>query len=86
MERPEAAAAVVEDAVEDHPHAARVRLVEQLPQRLVAAQQRVDRQVVVRVVAVVRGRAKTGCQVQRRDAEVGQLVEALGDPVAGRRP
>ena len=42
VERPEAAAGVVEDAVEDDPHPAAVRLVEQLAQRVVAAEQRVD--------------------------------------------
>ena len=79
MERPETAAGVVEDAVEDDLHAARVGRVEQLAQRRVAAQQRVDHLVVVRVVTVVGRRGEDGIQVQRRDAELAQVVEMLGD-------
>ena len=79
MERPEPSTAVVEDAVEDDPHPASVGLVEQFTERRVAAQQRVDRHVVVRVVAVVRCRGEDRREVQRGDAEVIELVQALGD-------
>ena len=78
MERPEAAAGVVEDAVEDDPHAAGVGRVEQLAQRRVAAEQRVDRQVVVGVVAMVRGGREDRVQIEGVDPEIGQLVESLG--------
>ena len=55
MERPEAAARVVEDPVQDDPHPAAMCSVEQLAQRSVAPQHRVDVQVVVGVVAVIGG-------------------------------
>jgi hypothetical protein len=80
VERPEAAPRVVEHAVEDDPHPAGVGLVEQHAQRQVPAEQGVDRQVVVRVVPVVRRRGEDGCQVQRRDPEVDQVRQPLGDP------
>ena len=86
MERPEAASGVVEHAVEDDPDPAVVGGVEQLAQRRVAAEQRVDREVVVRVVAVVRGRLEDRREVQRVDPEVLEVVEVLGDAPAGRRP
>ena len=47
---------------------------------LVATQQRVDRQVVVRVISMVRGGREDRRQVQRRDPEVREVVEPLGDP------
>ena len=53
MERPEATTRVIEDPIEDDPHAAPVALVQQFAQRLVTAQQRIDLEIVVRVVAVV---------------------------------
>ena len=80
MERPEPAAGVVEDAVEDDPHAAAVRRVEELAERRVAAEERVDLEVVVRVVAVVGGRLEDRRQVQRVDAERLDVVEVLDDP------
>ena len=79
VERPEAATGVVEDAVEDDPHPALVGAIEQLAERRVAAEQRVDLEVVVRVVAVVRGRLEDRRQVDRGDAEVLEVVEPLGD-------
>ena len=54
--------------------------VEQLAQRRVAAQQRVDLEVVVRVVAMVRGRLEDRGHVDRVDAEILEVVEALDDP------
>ena len=79
VEAPEATAAVIEDAIEHHAHVARVRLVEQLAKCLVATQQRVDRVVVVGVIAVIGGRGENGREIQRRHAQVAQLVEVLGD-------
>ena len=55
MERPEATPGVVEDAIEDDPHPAGVGRVQQLTQSVIAAQQWVDLEVVVCVIAVVRG-------------------------------
>ena len=54
--------------------------VEQLAQRRVAAQQRVDLEVVVRVVAMVRGGLEDRGHVDRVDAEILEVVEALDDP------
>ena len=79
VERPEAAAGVVEDAVEHHPDPARVAGVEQLAEGRVAAEQGVDRQVVVRVVAVVRRRREDRVEVDRVDAQRNEMVEMLGD-------
>ena len=79
VERPEATTGVVEDAVEDDAHPPAVRHVEQLAQRLVPAEQRVDMEVVVRVVAVVRRGLEDRRQVDRRNAEVLQVVEPLDD-------
>ena len=93
VEREEAAAGVVEDPVEHDAHPAAVRRLEQLAQGVVTAEQRVDLEVVVRVIAVVRGGTEDRCQVDRGDPEVLEVVEALGDPaqvaaleaVVGRR-
>ncbi len=53
VEGPEAATGVIEDAVEDDAHAARVRRIEQFAKRLVAAKHRIYVEVVVRVIAMV---------------------------------
>ena len=53
--------------------------VEQLAQGIVAAEQRIDVVVVVRVVAVVRRRSEDRSQVERRDAQGGEVVEPLDD-------
>src|SRR5690606_4213354 len=79
VELQEAPAGVVEDAVEDHAHAALVSALEQLAQRAVASQERVDPVVVVSVVAVVRGRLEDRVEVERRDAERPYVVQPLGD-------
>ena len=68
VERPEPAPRVVEHPVEDDAHAACVGRVQQLAQGVVAAQERVDLQVVERVVAVVGGRLEDRGEVDRRDA------------------
>ena len=93
VERPEPAPRVVEHPVEHDAHPARVRRVQQLAQGVVAAQERVDLQVVERVVAVVGGRLEDRGEVDRRDTEVREVREPLRDaqevsalePVVGRR-
>ena len=92
MERPEAAPGVVEDAVEHHPHPAPVGRLDQVGERLVAAEQRIDREVVVRVISVVRRRREDRVQVERVDAQVLEIAELVGEaaqvaalePVGGR--
>ena len=78
MELEEAAAGVVEDAVQHHADAAGVRRVEQLAQRRVAAQHRVHLVVVVRVIAMVRARLEDRVEVDGVDPQVGQVVQVLG--------
>ena len=80
MKRPEAATRVVEDAVEDDPHPARVGRVEQLAQRVVAPEERIDAEIVVGVVAMVGGGRKDRRQVERGDADILEVVEAFDDP------
>jgi hypothetical protein len=84
---------VVEHAVEDDPHAALVGAIEELAQRRVAAEQWIHRQVVVRVIAMVRGRLEHRGEVQRVHAQRLDVIEVLDDPeqvaalepVVGRR-
>ena len=61
MKRPEATAGVVEHTIQNDPHVAFVRGIQQPPQRVVATQQRIDIEVIVRVIAMVGGRAEHGC-------------------------
>ena len=56
VERPEATTDMVEDPVEDDTHAAAMGLVEELPERIVPTEERIDVEVVVRVVSMVGGR------------------------------
>jgi hypothetical protein len=56
-----------------------VTTVEELAQSVVAAEQRVDLEVVVGVVAVIGRRGEDRCQVQRRYPEVAEIVEVLDD-------
>ena len=77
VERPEAPPRVVEDAIEDDPHAPLVGDVEQLAKGTVPAQQRIDMEVVVRVVAMVRRRLEDRREIDRRDTELVEVVEVL---------
>ncbi len=80
VEGPEATASVVEDTVEDDPHPSVVRRVEQLPQRRIATEERIDMEVVVGVIAVVRGRGEDRGQVESGDADRLQVGQPLDDP------
>ncbi len=86
VERPEAAPAVIEDTVEHDAHAPGVRGIEQGTQGLVAAEQRVDRQIVVGVIPMVGGGLEDRCQVERGDAQVLEVAQVLDDPDTGHRP
>ena len=70
---------VVDRDVQHHPHARLMRRVDQRAQRVVAAEQRVDGQVVDRVVAVVGGRGEDRREIERLDAQPRQIVQASGD-------
>ena len=78
MERPEPTPAMVEHPVEDDLHAPGVGAVEQLPQGRLSAEQRIDREVVVGMVAVVGGGGEDRCEVERVDAKLNQLIETVG--------
>jgi hypothetical protein len=71
---------VVEDPIEHDSDVSFVRLVDQRPQSLVSPEERVDREVVVCVIAVVRGRLKDWTEVDRSDAESLQIVKVLDYP------
>ena len=62
-------AAVVEHAIEDNAHPARVYTVYQPPQVILCTEGRVDLKVVDRVIFVVRRRAEDRRQIQARRAE-----------------
>ena len=70
MKGPKATAGMIEDAVEDDPHAPVVGRIQQLAQGGVAPEQGVNLIVIIGVVAVVGGRGEDRGQVQRGDAEV----------------
>ena len=70
---------VVEHAVEDDPDAGAVGRAHQLGELLVCAEERVDAQVVLRVIGVVAGSVEDGVEVDRRDAQALQVADAPGD-------
>ena len=86
MELEEAPAGVVEDAVEHDADAPGVGLVDQPPERGVAAQHRVDLLVVVRVIAVVRRRLEDRREVDGVDAQVLTGSRGARRRRSGRRP
>ena len=78
VELKEAAAGVVEDAIQDHANAAGVRGIEQRAECRVAAEHRVHLVVVVRVIAMVRPRPEDRVEVDGVDPQVGQVVQVFG--------
>ena len=70
---------MVEDAVEDDLDAGAVGRAHQLGELLVRAEERVDAQVVLRVIGVVAGSVEDGVEVDRRDAQALQVADAPGD-------
>ena len=78
VELKEAPAAVVEHAVQHHPDAPAVGLVDQVAQGLVAAQHGVDLVVVVRVVTVVTGGLKHRAEVNGVHAQALKVIEFIG--------
>ena len=80
MERPESPPGVVEDTVKDDAHPSRVTGVEELTEGGRPTEERVDCQVVVGVVPVVRGRLEDWREVEGGDPKILQVVEMLGDP------
>ena len=77
---------VVDDEVDDHPHAAVAGGADQLDEVAVRAEPRVDAVEVGDVVAVVAvGRRVERHQPQAGDAELGEVVDALREARRGRR-
>ncbi len=72
---------MVEHAVEDDADAALLARLEESLERVIATQQRVDLVVIVRMVAMVRGRLEDRVEVQRGDAQVDDVVDAFLDRV-----
>ena len=64
---PQSSTGVVKHAVEHDADIARVCLVKQLPEGWRAAQQRIDREIVIGMVAVVCRRGKNRVEIQRAD-------------------
>ncbi len=81
MKLPKAATGVIENTIKDNPHAALVGTVEQLTQRVIAAQQRIDVVVIKGVIPVVRGRGKDRAGIDCRDTQILQIIELLRDAV-----
>ncbi len=56
-------------------------LIQQETQAVVAAEKRVDVVIVVRVITMIGSRSKDRVEVQRRDSQILQVIEILGDPI-----
>jgi hypothetical protein len=72
--------AVVEHAIEHDPEPALVTGLHQPPQHLQIPELRVHRKIILGVVFMVAGTLENGREIQRRDAEIGQVVQAVDDP------
>jgi len=70
---------MVEHPVQHHPEVAAVTTFQQSVEGGVVAQQRIDLEVVVSVVAMAGGRGEDRVQVDGVDTQVGEPVEAVGD-------
>src|SRR5438105_15387834 len=81
LEGEESPSGMVEDAIEDDPDPTLVGCVEERPQRIVTAEERIDREIVRRVVAMVRCGREHRVQVQPVDPEVDEIVEPVDDAV-----
>ena len=79
MERKEAAARVVENAVEHDADAPAVSFVEQAPKCRRSPQHGVDLFVVVRVIAMVRGGLEDGSEVECVNPQIRQVIEVFDD-------
>src|SRR5450759_864029 len=78
MELPEAAAGVIEHAVRHNANVARVRGVDEFTESRIAAQQRIDVEVIVSVIAVIRRRRKNRIEVDGGNAQVLQVIQMRG--------
>src|SRR5688572_12021614 len=77
VELPETPAGMVEHTVEHNLDIAEMRLIEQLSQRRIPAQQRINLKVIKSVVAVVRCAGENRVQIERRYTEVAQIVQLI---------
>src|SRR5205085_10488549 len=70
---------VIEDSIEDQMHAALIDGRDERLKRGIAAERRINVQVIVRVVAMIRARGEDRIQIDRVNAEALQVVEFLFD-------
>ena len=78
VELEEPAAGMIEDPVENDPDAALVCSSEHRVESLVAAEHRVDAEVIVGVIAVVRGALKDRVEPKGVNPQFGEVVEFVG--------
>ena len=77
MKRPEAAATVVEDPIEQQPHPPAFELRQERLKGRLAAQQRIDLEVVVGVVAVIGGRAEDRIEIEAAHPQALEVIEPV---------
>ena len=70
---------VVEDSVKNNPNPACVAGIHEFTERRFIAEMRIDDPVVRRLIFVIGIRSEDGIQVERIDAEGGDVVEVLED-------
>ena len=81
VESPEAPAAMVEDTVQHETHAALMNGGDQGIKGSIAPQQRIDRQVVVGVIPMIRRRAEDRRQVQTGDTHPPKVIQRFDHSV-----
>ncbi len=77
VEWKETAADMIEDAIQNDPHALAVCRGEQIVERRVAAQQRIDLEIIAGVITVIGRRLKDGIQIKCIDAKILQVIQAV---------
>src|SRR5581483_1396795 len=78
MKLPEAAAGMVEYAVEHHADVFFMRFIEQLAQCIVAAEERIHVVIVIGVIAMIGGGSKYRRKVDGVNAEVFEVIKMFG--------
>ena len=70
---------VIKDPIENHSYAMLLRPGKHGIERFVSAEHRIDSEVVVRVIPMIRRALKDGVEPQGRYPEVGEITELVGD-------
>jgi hypothetical protein len=79
VERPEASAGMIKDTIQNHMHIPGMGLIQQLPERHIAAQQRVHLKIIKGVVAVIGGGGKNGIEIEGIDAQFLEIIQLIHD-------